>query len=465
MGPVVLGALVQVAMMWGEVSAQFDQVGFVGVLQDPVRLNGATGIAIAGNYAYVTATWDDGVSVLNITDPSSPTLAGSIWDSDILNDPRGIAVRGDYAYVGDAFGLVSINIADPTNLTIVHKLADTTHFNGLQAVVLDGNHAYVTSEYTSGLVVIDITDPSNLTIAGSFVDTTLLSGVRGIDIVGDLAHLCTQQGRFVIVNISDPRSPSLVGSMMPSASLADAFRTAVAGNYAYVTTYHNSLAVVNITDLTDIVVITVVGNSTTMPVPVGLEIVGNYMYVATHHGIVLLDISDPSNPAIVNEGRIAHDVSDTDTFAYGQDVAVVGNLLYMACQSGFYHRGLAVVDISTPSSLSEVAFFGENPNSFLEDAAGVKVAGNYAYVVGDEGSFTVIDVSNPSQPRLISSIVDPRLDGAEGFAVAGDYAYVASNSNDGFVAVNIADKANVSIAGFLQDAQNEDYFYQGLHGC
>ena len=89
----------------------------------------------------------------------------------------------------------------------------------------------------------------------------------------------------------------------------------------------------------------------------------------------------------------------------------------------------------------------------------------------------MIDVSNPSQPRLTSWIVDQRLDGAEGFAVVGDYAYVTANyrflgdygyssANDraGFVAVNIADKANVSIAGFLQDAQDEDCFNRGLDG-
>ena len=398
MGPVVLGALVQVAMMWGEVSAQFDQVGFVGVLQDPVRLNGATGIAIAGNYAYVTGTSDDGVSVLNITDP---TLAGSIWDSDILNDPRGIAVKGDYAYVGDRNGLVSINVADPTNLVIVDKLVDSTRLFGLHAVVVDGNHAYVASASTDGLVVIDITDPSNLTITGSFVDTTLLSSIRGIDIVGDLAYLCASR-RFSMVNISDPRSPSLVGSRSQVSALSNAQRTAVAGNYAYVTSYNNRLVVVNITDLTDPAVIASVGNSTTMPNPVGLEIVGNYVYVSTEHGIVVLDISDPSNPAIVNEGlQITHDKSDEDTFAYGQEVAAAGNHLYMASQGGFYEGGMA--DISTPSSLSEVAFFGENPNSFLADAVGVKVDGNYAYVVGDKG-FLYRDRRQQPEPTKIDKL-------------------------------------------------------------
>lgn len=63
--------------------------------------------------------------------------------------------------------------------------------------------------------------------------------------------------------------------------------------------------------------------------------------------------------------------------------------------------------------------------SVFEDAFGVKVGGDYAFVVGDEGSLTVIDVSNPRNPSVVSSIVDLKLDGAEGLAIAGDYAYVA----------------------------------------
>jgi len=35
--------------------------------------------------------------------------------------------------------------------------------------------------------------------------------------------------------------------------------------------------------------------------------------------------------------------------------------------------------------------------------------------------------------------------------IAGDYAFVAANDYEGVVAVHIADKANLTIAGFLQD--------------
>ena len=91
-----LGVLVQIGMMWSEASARVDKVDVVAVLQDPVQLSGAYGIAVSGDYAYIAAQFDDGLSVLNIADPTNPTLAGSIKDREILNDPKGVAIRATW---------------------------------------------------------------------------------------------------------------------------------------------------------------------------------------------------------------------------------------------------------------------------------------------------------------------------------------------------------------------------------
>ena len=450
-----LGVLLQVGMMWSE-AARVDKVDVVAVLQDQVQLSGAYGIAVAGDYAYVTGQFDDGVSVLNIADPTSPAVVGSwsIKDNDILDYPQGIAVRGDYAYVSGYYDFVSFNIADPSNVTIVSSVRDSALLLGLHDVVLEGNYAYVSSSFQSSFVVFDITDPTNLTVAGSIKDSTLLYSGRGIDIVGDLAYMVTSNSNLdlAVFNISDPSSPTPVGLFNSGGQMDGASRIAVVGNRAYVTAQGpKALVVLDITDLSNIAIHSMLSNVTLLDQPMGLEIVGNYAYVSTLHGVVTVDISDPSSLAIVGNVQITDDLSDSNTFAHGRTFAVVGNRAYVACNNGFMHRGVAVIDISTPTNLNEVAFFGENPHSSFEEAAGVKVDGNFAYVVGDEGSLTVVDVSNPHRPSVVSSIWDQRLDGAEGLAMAGDYAYVASNDYDGLVAVHIADKANLTIAGFLQD--------------
>ena len=60
------------------------------------------------------------MTILNITDPHSISLAGTIRDNR-LDEARGLAVVGDYAYVAchDEDGFAAINITDPSNLAIV----------------------------------------------------------------------------------------------------------------------------------------------------------------------------------------------------------------------------------------------------------------------------------------------------------------------------------------------------------
>ncbi|CAE7311416.1 unnamed protein product, partial [Symbiodinium sp. CCMP2456] len=399
-----LGVLVQVGMMWSEASARVDKVDVVAALQDPVQLNGAYAIAVAGDYAYITAASDAAISVLNIADPTSPTLAGSIKDLTILDISKGIVIRGDYG----------VGIA------------------GLDQVVLDGNYAYVAAGRGNSLLVFDITDPTNLTVASVVHDPTILQSANGIDIVGDLAYVATND-RMAVFNISDPSSPSPVGNFDAGGQMDGAFRVAVVGNHAYVTaSARRALVVLDVTDLSNITVHSVLSNFTELNQPMGLEIVGNYAYVSTLHGVVTVDI--------------------IEYFRTWDGHNLVGNHALVACDTDSMHGGMAVIDISTPSNLNEVSFFGEHPHSVLEYASGVKVDGDYAFVVGgEEGYLTVIDVSNPHNPSIVSSIFDSKLEFAEGLAIAGDYAYVAASEYEGLVAVHIADKANLTIAGFLQD--------------
>ena len=54
-------------------------------------------VAVAGNYAYV-ADCRNGLVIVDISNPSSPTLAGSY---DTAGFACGVAVAGNYAYIAD----------------------------------------------------------------------------------------------------------------------------------------------------------------------------------------------------------------------------------------------------------------------------------------------------------------------------------------------------------------------------
>jgi len=58
-------------------------------------------IYVAGNYAYIAASYDDGVEILDISDPTNPTHVGAIFDNSTtaLDGACSIFVVGKYAYV------------------------------------------------------------------------------------------------------------------------------------------------------------------------------------------------------------------------------------------------------------------------------------------------------------------------------------------------------------------------------
>ena len=115
----------------------------VGQLTDggSLELAGASSVFIQGDYAYVAARDDNGLQVIDISDPSSPTGVGQLTNGGSLelNNPRSVFVQGNYAYVaanGDD-GLQVIDISNPSSPTGVGQLTGTLSTNSL---ALDGAH-------------------------------------------------------------------------------------------------------------------------------------------------------------------------------------------------------------------------------------------------------------------------------------------------------------------------------------
>ncbi len=91
--------------------------------------------------------------------------------------------------------------------------------------------------------------------------------------------------------------------------------------------------------------------------------------------------------------------------------------LYNYCYVADYYEGMIVVDIHTlidgnPSNnfLTRTATF--NPDGVLNGATFIRIAGNYAYVLCDNG-MVVVDISNPKCPKVAGvlgggSLVKPR---------------------------------------------------------
>ena len=252
------------------------------------NLNVTWGVAIAdiaGNtYAVVAAYYDDGIQIINITDPYGPKPAGSAADGaggfESLNGAWGVAIAdiagNAYAVVAAYYddGIQIINITDPHDPKPAGSAADgaggfesLNGANGVAIADIAGNtYAVVAAHYDDGIQIINITDPHDPKPAGSAADGAggfeSLNGANGVaiaDIAGNTYAVAAAvyDDSIQIINITDPYDPKPAGSAADGAggfeSLGGAFGVAIAdiaGNaYAVVAAYDDdSIQIINITD-------------------------------------------------------------------------------------------------------------------------------------------------------------------------------------------------------------------------
>ena len=184
-------------------------------------------------YALVASEIDDGVQIIDITDPSSPAAVASVTDGinsfDTLNSAYDVDTvttgNGTYALVASEIddGVQIIDITDPSRPVATASVTDSIHPNLVQTqsittvVIDDVTYALVTALGADTLFIIDITDPSNPVIAADVtkgdifselewshdVTTAVIDGRTYALVAGFLSH------GIQIIDITDPSTPTL----------------------------------------------------------------------------------------------------------------------------------------------------------------------------------------------------------------------------------------------------------------
>jgi hypothetical protein len=196
----------------------------------------------------------------------------------------------------------------------------------------------------------------------------------------------------------------------------------VVGSFAYVVTAgtSDSLQVFDVSNPEEPVVLgsVSVGND-----PEQITVSNDYAYVANFgdNSLSVVDVSNPSSPSVV--GTLSLTGLTTDVFHAGK---------YLYVTDGGSMKIVDVVNPANPVVISELAL-GNIPNS-------VVVQGRYAYVGNEASELHIIDVADPYNPTLLSTVSG--LDGAvHAISVQGRYVYVSGNFN-GFETIDVADPAS-----------------------
>jgi large repetitive protein len=149
-----------------------------------------------------------------------------------------------------------------------------------------------------------------------------------------------------------------------------------------------------------------------------VDVSGSYAYVASGNaGLQVVDVSDPSHPAIV---------SSLDTDGIAIDVRVFGAFAYLADGPA----GLKIIDISDPLAPHLAASV---------DTAGVaqdlKIDGQFAYIADGAAGVAIVEVSDPLHPLAKSVLADIGVvrgidaQGTRAVAVADTSLYVLDVTN------------------------------------
>jgi hypothetical protein len=119
-------------------------------------------------------------------------------------------------------------------------------------------------------------------------------------------------------------------------------------------------------------------------------------------------------------------------------------------------EGIVVVNVETFTDGDPENNFLEraltfNPDGALDGAEAIRIAGNYAYVLGDRG-LTVVDFSKPLEPRVAANVAEIR--GGQAIDVQFRYAFVIDG--EGLVVLDITFPERPTIAARLaiDDARN-----------
>jgi len=191
----------------------------------------ANDVAVGAEHAYVTD--GDGLVVLDITDPGSPYVAGSMSTSGSAN---AVFVDADeaIAWVGSGRRLNAIDITDPTDPSYLDGVQVPGYYSQVApGVARAGDYAFLVCDdpewraCVSTLYVVDVSDPTDLAIVGS---VAVPGATKGMTLAGyDLYLPCGEAG-LQMLDISDPLQPVVLGAVN---SEGEANGVAVGSNLFY----------------------------------------------------------------------------------------------------------------------------------------------------------------------------------------------------------------------------------------
>lgn len=317
------------------------------------------------------------LDILDATDPYNPVQISAVRARAIIDDSYYDPATARL-YLAAYFS--GIEVWDLSNISLpqrICRIPTSSYPRG--GVFARGNYVYITT-VADGFYVADISDPENPVMVGhvSIPGNPL---VWDSDCQGDFAYLAAAGNGMKVIDFSNPASPFLAGTFGGMTT-----GLCVRDSLAYIASSTLGFRILNITNPGSI---TNEGGCTLPGSPNRVMVSGNYAYVANATtdggGINVIDISDPSSPAL------------TTTYP-GFQIYLAGGGDVLGATGGT--EGCLILDISNP--LEPIDAFERPLAGFLYE---LTVDGDYGYT-GSNG-FRVFDLSDKNNPQQVGFDLTP----------------------------------------------------------
>ncbi len=223
-----------------------------------------------GNYVYVTNQLEDTVTVISTADNS----VKSTIDVDAAPSGLDITPDGNYIYVANK-NSDTVSVIDTSNNTVVYTITNNVGADPFGvAVTPDGDYVYVTNQSQDAVTVINT---STKTAEPPFIDVDAFPS--GLAVTPDGNYIYVANKNSDTVSVIDTSNNSVTATITNNVG-ADPFGVVVTpdGNYVYVTNQsQGAVTVISTSNNSVQSTIDNVGKDTT-----GIDITpdGNYVYVA-----------------------------------------------------------------------------------------------------------------------------------------------------------------------------------------
>jgi hypothetical protein len=361
------------------------------------------------------------VRIIDVRAPAQPVLRSEIT----VEQRPAVAKIGATLYLADGERLRAVDVQNPA---APREIGGITLDGEFQVdLVAAAGRLYLTTNEVS-LRVLQVVDRAAPAVLGSF-DTADGSGgeVAVLPAAGAAFVADGASGRWSVVALADAANPQQIAQI--ATPIGNTYSSAIVNDRVYVTEGNDKIAIIDIGDPRQP---RRVGRfATAAKCAEAIVAVDNTLYVAGYGGLQVFDISNPNAPEPRGLGGTQY-----------VDIAVADGYAYLSALAG-----LAIWDVRDPLAPNFVSFL-----SIPGQGVALAVAGKRVYFASDvprDKVLHVVDVADPSAPRIIGSFDAPFENSqlsAEDVAVQGTMVYLAA-STAGLAVLDASDPANIRWVG------------------